>query len=103
MTAMPADKVTRPEELSIACPERIAEVLEYLTDEGARDLAEQMFTALARAKAAGDLRPVNEVLESHYRTLLFLQSPEFEERWDQAQSADGEAVAIDEARNRLNR
>ncbi len=46
-----------------------------LTDAGARAFSNELVAALVRAKAQDDLRPLLEVVEAWYRTLVLIQDP----------------------------
>lgn len=46
-----------------------------LTDAGAREFSNELVAALVRAKAEDGLRPLLEVVEAWYRTLVLVQDP----------------------------
>ena len=56
---------------------KFSEFAQMLTDKGVRGFAGELVSALVQAKHENDLRPVQEVIESWYRTSLFIREPGF--------------------------
>jgi hypothetical protein len=80
---MPAEKLRDPENLYSPpsfSEEQLSHLVEALTPTGGRAFARDVISATVRAKAEGDLRPINLVVESWYRTLLFL-SRDLDDKW----------------------
>lgn len=100
---MPAEKLREPEELYVPpdfSKKDLDAILENLTPEGGRDFVGQIMEAMERAKNEGDLRPINLVVESWYRTLIFLSRSRFNELWDEAQEAEGPRLTLEDIRER---
>ncbi len=103
MSAMSAERLREPEELYFPpdiSESKLKKILKGLTREAGREFAGQVLSALKRAQKEGDLRPVNMVVESWYRSLLFLSRPKFEQKWDEADQATGPRLSLDEIRKR---
>lgn len=103
MSAMPAEKLREPEGLYSPpdfSEETLDSIVANLTPEGGRDFARQTMEAVERARSEGDLRPINLVVESWYRTLMFLSRPRFEELWAEAQKAEGPRLTLEDIRER---
>lgn len=64
-------------------PPEAEEVFDHLTEDGEARFGREIFQALLSAQAKGDFRPVLDVVEAWYRTLLMRQHPQYEEtvRW----------------------
>jgi hypothetical protein len=103
MTAMPTERLREPEEL-YEPPEHdeamLATILGNLSEEAGREFARQVLGALNRARSEGDLRPINEVVESWYRTLLFRGRPKFDDLWAEAEASEGPVLTIQDVRAR---
>lgn len=104
MSAMAAaEPVREPEELYSIPEDLKSELLgfiEVLPLESGRKFVHQLFEALARSKHEGDLRPLNELLESWTRTWLFMTRPRFDELWDEAQRAEGPGLTLEQIQAR---
>jgi hypothetical protein len=70
-----ADPIERPEDLAL--PPEAEEVFDHLTEEGARNFSREIMHALYQAQAKGNLRPVRDVVEAWYRSLLLKQHPDY--------------------------
>lgn len=104
---MPAEKLSKPEELyspPAGWEERVREATaqlgKSLSPEGAQEFMTQIVAAVAKAKAEGDLRPINVVLESWFRTLMFVTRPRFGELWAEAEKATGPELTLEDIRQR---
>lgn len=83
-----AERIENPRQMRLpATFERIAEVFRGLTDQGAQEFNREILEAMNSATHSGDLRPVQTVIESWYRSLLFRLSPGFEEALEIADRA----------------
>lgn len=101
MSGSPAEKLRRPEDLSVPTHDKVNEMIESFTPEGMKEFVREIWIALALAKENGDLRHVNLVIDAWYRTLLFHDSG-YEARWDAAQEGpQGAALDADEIREHL--
>lgn len=98
MSAMPARRLRAPEDLALT--DTIAEVFAALSDEGAKDFANEIVHALLQARADGDLSPINDSINKWYRTLLFVQRKGFLDSWDEDHTEDP-TYSPDELRDRL--
>jgi hypothetical protein len=73
-----AAKVKEARDLHLPQPdERVEEVFQWLTPEGAQRFSWEMLSAVVQAKRTNDLRSLEHVIESWYRSLLFMRDPEF--------------------------
>ena len=75
------DLIERPQEMGL--PPEAEQVLEALTERGAPVFSQEITRAIFKAQATGNLRPVRDVVEMWYRTLLFKNQPGYQEivRW----------------------
>lgn len=71
MSAMLAP-VRVPVDLELPAPDQVAAVMARLTPEGAIQFVGELMAALEAARTQNDLRPVQEVAEAWYRSLLFV-------------------------------
>ncbi|HEV8149559.1 MAG TPA: DUF6247 family protein [Gemmatimonadales bacterium] len=80
-------------------------LLNALTDEGLAAFQRDLLQAIQRAQQRNNLRPVREVLESWYRTLVVRQDPDFEASLTWArQSKDRDGITtVDELMRELGR
>ena len=78
---------------------KFSEFAQMLTDKGVREFAGELVAALVQAKHDNDLRPVQEVIESWYRTSLFIKEPGFLKSL--GDDADEESIARDERKRLL--
>lgn len=67
-----------PLDLELPAPEQVHAVMDRLTPEGAVKFVGELMAALEAARTQNDLRPVQEVTEAWYRTLLFVNKYEGE-------------------------
>lgn len=67
------DRIERIADLSL--PPEAEEVFDHLGEHGAERFSREIIQALFRAQTRGDLRPVLDVVESWYRTLLIRSHP----------------------------
>jgi hypothetical protein len=75
------NKIERIQDLGL--PPEAGEVFESLTESGDDHFSREIVQALLVAQAKGDLRPVLDVVEAWYRTLLVRKHPDYEvsARW----------------------
>jgi hypothetical protein len=88
-------RIERIEDLGL--PPEAQEVLRSLTDYGEDRFSGQIIQALFEAQKKGDLRPVLDVVETWYRTLLVRNHPDYMEsvRWA-ADGGSGESYQAEE-------
>jgi hypothetical protein len=106
MSAMPAAKLREPEELYVPpnfSPEDARKLLAILSAEDGQRFAEQVFLAVEQAKHEGDLRPINLVVESWWRTMAFEKRPRFQKLWDASEEAEPPLSLEDVRRRRAQR
>lgn len=73
--------------------ERVEEVFQWLSPEGAQRFSWEVLTAVVTAKRTNDLHPVAHVIESWCRTPLFMRDPAFRKA---AENAIGDPGSPDE-------
>jgi hypothetical protein len=79
MSSTPAEKITRPAELWLpARLERASEVFASLTPKGQAAFISEFVEALYAARSTDNLRPLQDVVEKWYRTLVARRSPDYE-------------------------
>lgn len=105
MGAMPADRLTGPRDLGFT--PRVQKVLSALDNDGKMRMLDQLLEAFAEAREKDDLTPINYVIESWYRSMLFVSGEgqeffdAFEEGYEQVVDGEGGAT-LEEVRERLN-
>ncbi len=102
MSAMSAAQIREPEGLFEPDFQdaRVDEIAENLSPDGSREFFRQIFQAVAQSRREGDLRYLNEVLESWYRTMIFVSTPGFREKIDLARTDPGPRLTVKDIRNR---
>lgn len=105
MSAMPSEKLREPEQLYVPPSSKgreLHDVLDHLTPEGGKEFARQVMAAIKESQETNDLRPINTVVESWYRSLVFDGRPEFDEKWAAAEevSLSGPRLNLDGIRQR---
>ena len=103
MKAANARPISSPRDLDL--PAEVFDVLlNALTDEGRADFERELLQAIQRAQQRNNLRPVREVLEAWYRTLIVRQHPDFEASMARArESTDRDGMTVDELMQDLRR
>lgn len=92
--------ITKPSDLDI--PEKMDDVLKALTDQGRSEFMHELVDALAQAKVADDLAPVQHVVNAWYVSRQFLTHPEIDPALDKAFDIEGSNVyTIEELGTRL--
>ncbi|MDQ3953283.1 MAG: hypothetical protein M3279_10040 [Actinomycetota bacterium] len=105
MGAMPADRLTGPRDLGFT--PRVEKVLRALDNDGKMRMLDQLLDAFAEAREKDDLTPINDVIETWYRSMLFVAEggegfvEEFQDGFRQIVEGEGGAT-LDEVRRRLN-
>lgn len=89
-----------PSQLRLPMPEQMNAVLPHLSPEGTSAFLHEVLTALQAAQANNDLRPVQEVVEAWFRTLLLRQHPEHPEAIHRSTSGEP-LLSADELRAEL--
>lgn len=85
-----AAKVEQARDLHLPEPdEQVEEVFQWLTPEGAQRFSWEVLSAVVKAKRTNDLRSLEHVIESWYRTLLFMRDPDFPGRAAEAVADPG--------------
>ena len=96
MKAVNVRPISSPSDLDLP-PEVFDVLLNALTDEGRANFERDLLHAIQRAQERNNLRPVREVLESWYRTLVVRQHPDYEESMAWARnSKDTDGMTVDE-------
>jgi hypothetical protein len=68
---MRAPRITDPKEIGFT--PRVRDVLSALDSEGKSHMLDQLFDALEEAREEEDLTPINTVIETWYRSKLFVE------------------------------
>lgn len=104
MSAMSAEKLREPEQLysPTSYERQAAEVADALTPEGTKEFAHQVMEAIDHSRDSGNLRPLNNVIESWYRTLVFMSREGFLEKWEETEQtvASAARLSLDDIRKR---
>jgi hypothetical protein len=105
MSSMPAQKITHPAELRLpAHMERVSEVFASLTPDGRTQFISEFVEALFEARQTDNLRPLQDVVEGWYRTLVASRSPDYEAAvtWaSEHEPATDELLGLQQLRERL--
>jgi hypothetical protein len=80
------DVIERPQDLGL--PPEAEEVFDHLTEHGAENFSRDIIQALFRAQAKGNLRPVRDVVEAWYRSLLMVMHPDYDDMVEWARADD---------------
>jgi hypothetical protein len=80
-------KIRHPEELNLPPHDKIKKVLEKLKPQGSILFLTELLQSLEDASNDSDLAPVQLVVDSWYRTLLFRSDPSHKDRWESAEAA----------------
>lgn len=102
MSAMAA-KVRGPEGLYEPpeyTPELAHKLMEHLSPESGQLFWREIMDAILKARATDDLRPINIVVETWFRTLLFQIRPKFDQKWQEMEATDGPRLSLDDIRRR---
>jgi hypothetical protein len=105
MSPTPAEKITHPAQLWLpARLERANELFASLTPSGQAQFISEFVQALYEARRTDNLRPLQDVVEAWYRTLVARRSPDYEAgiAWarDHEPSSD-DLVDVQELRERM--
>jgi hypothetical protein len=107
MSSSPAKKITHPAELWLpARLDRASEIFASLTPDGKTQFISEFVTALYEARKTDNLRPLQDVVEGWYRTLVANRSPEYEAgiAWaSEHEPSSDELLDLPELRERLGR
>jgi hypothetical protein len=103
---LPARKIRHPEDMALPPRDKMIEVVEHLSPQGAQAFLAELLAAMQSASNDHDLAHVQHVIDSWYRTLVFKSAPGHDERWEKAQIAIESDVShvgmtIDEVREKL--
>jgi hypothetical protein len=101
MSAMPAEKLRDPEELYVPpdfSEEDVEKLVSHMPPELGSKLLGQMFHAVRQAQTERDLRPINLLMESWWRTMMFESRPRFDELWNE--HLDEEPLSLEDIRQR---
>ncbi len=100
MSTMSVDTITHPSQFRL--PPEAQEVLGNLTDVGRREFIREVLDALAASTAADDLRPLADVIEAWYRTMIVRLHACYEDQMAKAaEPSTAEIMGIVEVRRRL--
>lgn len=88
MSAVPAERLRDPEQIYSPefPPHLVEDIVGALTEEGGQAFFTEVAAAMEESRRKGDLRPLNEVYEAWYRTLIFISDPKAEAYWEIAQA-----------------
>jgi hypothetical protein len=99
MGLVEAEKITSPGQLEL--PPQASEVFAELQEPGRQMFVLEIVDALQKSRRANDLRPVQDVVLTWYRTLTAKQSPRFEASVEWALSGgEGEELTAEEFHDR---
>jgi hypothetical protein len=88
--------ISHPRDLDLP-PEVFDVLLSALTETGRANFERDLLHAIQQAQQRNNLRPVREVLEAWYRTLVVRKHPSYEENLTWARrSAERGAVSVEE-------
>lgn len=102
MSAAPGEKVTDPHDLferSDLPLEYFEKLIERLDPSRLHEFVQQVYVAAEKGAAEGDLRPINHVLESWFRTLVFMSDADLPDRVEAARS-DTERFTLEDIQKR---
>jgi hypothetical protein len=89
MGTVGAAPIRHPEDIDLPADEqKIDEVFSGLNSDGARAFVNEIIEAVQQAHDLGDLRPVQNVIEAWYRSLLFARDPDFPSALEAARDAE---------------
>jgi Family of unknown function (DUF6247) len=88
--------INRPADLDLS-PEVFDVLFKALTEHGRANFDRDLLRAIQQAQQRNNLRPVREVLEAWYRTLVVRQHPDYEGSLEWArQNKEQDAVPVEE-------
>ncbi len=91
-----AEAISNPKDLDLP-PEVFGVLLDALTEQGQASFTRELVEAIATAQRKNNLRPVHDVLEAWYRTLVVRQHDDYRAAMTWARtSQEREAVPVDE-------
>jgi len=92
-----AQAISSPRDLDLS-HEQFKVLLDALNEEGRENFTSDLVKAIEAAQARNNLRPVKEVLEAWYRTLVVRQHPDYQRnlKWAR-ESEDREVQTVDDA------
>lgn len=97
--------VRAPSDLELPLPAQLDAVWPALTPDGAQSLARELLAAVREAKEKDDLRPVQEVIEAWYRSLLFIQKHGSEgallKEVEKEEEGDADLLSLEQVRAEL--
>ena len=95
-----ASPIRAPKKMEL--PPEVSAVLGNLTDEGRQDFVTELLTAFTAAQETNDLRPVVDVIDAWYRTLLVREHPRYDEMMERVGTQPPkEHVTLEDLRSRL--
>lgn len=103
---LPAKKIRHPEDLALPPRDKVLEVVEKLSPDRCHLFLGELLGALQNANNDHDLAHVQHVFDGWYRTLIFEEQPEHDQRWEKAQifiesNGSRPGMTIGEMRGRL--
>lgn len=95
------EKITRPEDLDL--PKEAIDVFAALTPKGAETFSREIVEALLKAQRKGNLRPIKDVVDAWYRSLLLVRDPTHLEAVAWAKKTRKRTgISLDELKERFN-
>nr|MBA2601622.1 hypothetical protein [Actinomycetota bacterium] len=93
-------RIRNPEQLPAFPQEAIDLITESLTPDGSKRFLREVYEAAALSQRTGDLAYLNRVLETWYRSLMFIAKPDFRERVDLARKDPGPPMDKEQIQSR---
>lgn len=95
-----AEVIRHPEDLHL--PPEAVEVFRHLSKEGSAIFSQEIVQAVIDSQRKGNLRPLEELIEAWYRTLLLRQDPSYAKNKTSARrSRPRKGQTIEQIRERL--
>lgn len=93
------ERIRHPENLDL--PPEAADVFAALSPEGSQTFSQEILHALIKAQMKGNLRPVRDVVEAWYKTLVAVRSPLHAQAATEARGRPGRSLPVEKLREEL--
>lgn len=94
------ERIERAEDLDL--PPEAREVFGHLTEDGSTQFSQEIIEALWQAQEKGNLRPVKDVVDAWYRSLLIWRDSEHQDATTWAKrTRQRSGVSLEELRDKL--